>query len=254
MSNYCEKCQIVFKRKSHYESHLKSKRHINGLKSNTFYHCECGKSYRHNQSLWTHQQRCKALTDMVYCQEQLERLEKEREEMKAQIALLMDKHATSNTTNNIETNIESQTNNNNIHIHINAFGQENIDYLDNNAVIACIERVYKSIPALIEKIHFDPEHPENHNIKITNKKLPYASVMGDNSKWKTVDRKDAIETMVVNGYNLLDEKYSENKSSISSKIRSRFKGFQDKFEHEDKELMKQMKTEVDLMVINGSSS
>ena len=77
--------------------------------------------------------------------------------------------------------------------------------------------------------------------------------MGDNSKWKTVDRKDAIETMVVNGYNLLDEKYSENKSNISSKIRSRFKGFQEKFEHEDKELMKQVKSDIDLMVINGTS-
>ena len=58
---------------------------------------------------------------------------------------------------------------------INAFGKENVEYLDDKTIAACIERVYKSIPAILEKIHFDPKHPENHNIKITNKKLPYAS-------------------------------------------------------------------------------
>ena len=30
-----------------------------------------------------------------------------------------------------------------------------------------------------------------------------------------------------------------------------FEGFQSKFESEDKELMKQIKTEVDMMVLNG---
>jgi hypothetical protein len=103
----------------------------------------------------------------------------------------------------------------------------------------------------LEKIHFDPNHPENHNIKITNKKLPYASIMGDNRKWKTVDRKDAIEKMVLNGYNILDEKYAENKDKIPSSKQQNFEGFQNKFESEDKELMKQIKTEVDMLVLNG---
>ena len=173
-------------------------------------------------------------------QQKLEVYEKEREEMKAQIAMLLDKHASSNrasiqTTNNTTTNtnnIETQ----NINIIIKAFGNENTDYIDDKAILACISKVYKSIPSLLEKIHFDPKHPENHNIKITNKKLPYASVMGNNQKWKTVDRKDAIETMVLNGYNMLDEKYAENKDKLPSSKQQNFEGFQSKFESEGKEL------------------
>ena len=92
-------------------------------------------------------------------------------------------------------------------IFISTHSVTKIPNLDDKAILACIGRVYKSIPSLLEKIHFDPKHPENHNIRITNKKLPYASVMGNNQKWKTVDRKDAIETMVLNGYNMLDGKY-----------------------------------------------
>ena len=169
--------------------------------------------------------------------------EKEKEAMQKQIEDLL----LSSKTNHINTNIGTQVN-----ININAFGNENIDYIDDKSILACIDRVYRSIPSLLEKIHFDPEHPENHNIKITNKKLPYASVMGVNQKWKTVDRKDAIDTMVTNGYNLLDEKYTENKDKFTSSKQQRFEGFQSRFETEDKEVIKQIKSEVDILVLNGS--
>jgi hypothetical protein len=169
------------------------------------------------------------------------------ETMKEQINKILEKHA--GTTNNTNShNIETQQN---INININSFGKENTEYIDDKAILACISKVYKSIPSLLEKIHFDPKHPENHNIKITNKKLPYASVMGNNQKWKTVDRKDAIETMVINGYNMLDEKYAENKEKIPASKQQNFEGFKNKFESEDKDLMKQVKTEVDMMVLNG---
>jgi len=171
--------------------------------------------------------------------------EKEREEMKAQIAMLLDKHAS--TTNN--TNIDTQ--NNNITININAFGNENIDYIDDKAILQCIEKVYKSVPALLEKIHFDPQHPENHNIRITNKKLPYASVMGNNKKWKTMDRKVAIENMVHKGYNILEDKYAENKDKVNTKKQTNFEGFQDRYESQDPELLKNLKNDIDIMILNG---
>ena len=181
--------------------------------------------------------------------ERLEMRQAFEESMKEQINKILEKHAgTINNTNS--HNIEKQQN---INININSFGNENTDYIDNKSILACISKVYKSIPSLLEKIHFDPKHPENHNIKITNKKLPYASVMRNNQKWKTVDRKDAIETMVLNGYNMLDEKYAENKEKFPASKQQNFEGFQSKFESEDKDMMRQIKTDVDMMVLNGIS-
>ena len=262
---------MSFKSNKCLQQHLKCKRHTDRLnKQNplpTFVCDACGKKYCHRQSLHTHKMSCVevAVVDAVptqddtklvqeNLQQQIDEIkqafEKERQEMKAQIAMLLDKHTGGyGTTNNNNTtqNIETQ----NVHIiNINAFGNENTDYIDDKAILECISRVYKSIPALLEKIHFDPKHPENHNIKITNKKLPYASVMGDNHKWKTVDRKDMIETMVLNSYNMLDEKYAEKKDKFSTKKQENFEGFQSKFEAEDKEVMKLIKTEVDMMVLN----
>jgi hypothetical protein len=257
MSWNCEVCKKSFTRKQSLERHLSTTNvHDKYNESIKTYDCECGKIYKHKQSLRNHKIKCEkaiksaeAKISEVYEQRlktQKAEFDKERTELRNQIAMLLDKHA-GNTTNN--THIETQ--NNNIHIQINAFGHENIDYINDKTIIKCIERVYKSIPALIEKVHFDPEHPENHNIKITNKKLPYACVMGQNKKWKTVHRKDAIETMVTNGYNILDDKYTENKESISDKKQERFEEFQEKFENEDKELHRQLKQDVELLVLNG---
>ena len=270
MAFSCAACSQQFKSNKCLQSHLKSKRHKDSIENKFNYKCGCGKSYSHRQSLSVHKKSCSyspqstiekierlentVLEQQRTYQQEREQHEKERDELRAQIALLLDKHSghtTHNNNSNNTTNIETQ--NNTINIHINAFGQENIDYLDEKAIVSCINRIYKSVPAILEKIHFDPEHPENHNIKITNKKLPYASVMGDNQKWKTVDKKDAIETMVFNGYNLLDEKYPDTKSEISDRKQEHFESFQEKFESEDKELRKQLKTDVELLVLNSST-
>ena len=270
---HCNSCNLNFKNNTCYKKHFKTSRHIKRSTNANIvvFGCICGRSYMYHQSLYVHHKKCaqyqqskkvnpsppaenvsflvqQLQTEKNEMREKLISFEKEHEEMKAQIAMLLDKHAgtTNNTTNT--NNIETQQN---INININSFGNENTDYIDNKAILACISKIYKSIPSLLEKIHFDPKHPENHNIKITNKKLPYASVMGNNQKWKTVDRKDAIETMVLNGYNMLDEKYAENKDRFSNQKQENFEGFQSKFESEDKDLMKQIKTDVDMMVLNG---
>ena len=281
----CNCCNVEFATKKGLHQHTKGKGHINRVNGtvpkNAKYKCNCGKTYSYRQSLHVHKMTCAVPTtsvvDMIEKlqntvqeerrQRQLEREEslkereeslkereeylKEREELRTQISLLIDKQATTSTNCNNTNIIETQQN---ITININAFGNENTDYLDDKAILACVGRVYKSIPSLLEKIHFDPKHPENHNIKISNKKLPYASVMGINQKWKTVDRKDAIETMVINGYNMLDEKYTENKDKIPVFKQQNFEGFQSKFESDDKELMKQLKNDVDMMILNGGSA
>ena len=278
----CNICNVSFANERGLTQHVKGKKHtfrITGTLPIGNYKCDCcGKGFSHRQSLHVHQMSCNAkaapsVTEIIeelkntvleerrIHQQEREQYQKEHNELKAQISILLDKYAqtttshnttTSTTNSNNNTNIDTQQNN--ITININAFGNENIDYIDDKSILSCIDRVYKSIPSLLEKIHFDPEHPENHNIKITNKKLPYASVMGNNRKWKTVDRKDAIDTMVSNGYNLLDEKYTENKDKFAPSKQQRIEGFLSKCETEEKEVMKQIKSEVDMMVLNRGSN
>lgn len=275
----CDICSTTFARKAFYEKHLNSRKHKTRVEQGAnLYKCGCGRTYLSQKSLNLHKRSCKtsptesvpvndspvtATTQVVVDERiqememKLEEFEKERNELKAQIALLLEKNAeinnkasssTSNTTNN--TNIETQ--NNTINININAFGEENLQYLDNKMILNCINAVYKSIPEIVEKIHFNPCHPENHNIKITNKKLPYASVMGANNKWQLVDRNDAINKMISHGYDILDDSYRDNREKIPARKRERFEDFQDKYISEDKSTMKNVKSDVELLVLNGN--
>jgi hypothetical protein len=248
----CGVCEVKFFRQYHLDRHFTSVKHKDKLENKIvitkIFNCSfCTKKFVHASSLSKHKNMCKNKTMVSISEVDALRsqFQKEKEAMQKQIEDLL--LATSQQHNQIN-NIGTQFN-----ININSFGNENLDYIDNKSILACIDRVYKSIPSLLEKIHFDPEHPENHNIKITNKKLPYASVMGNNKKWRTVDRKDAIDSMVSNGYNLLDEKYTENKDKFAPSKQQRIEGFLSKCETEDKDVMKQIRSEVDMMVLNGVS-
>src|SRR5210317_419844 len=59
---YCEICDFVSSKKSNYDTHLTTAKHINRInrtenKPNTF-ECFCGKVYKARNSLWYHKQKC----------------------------------------------------------------------------------------------------------------------------------------------------------------------------------------------------
>ena len=147
------------------------------------------------------------------------------------------------TQNNIETQ--------NV-IVVNSFGNENTEYLTDQIISRLIQAgPFTCLPKIIERIHFDPEHPENHNIKVTNQKNNYAKVVKDN-KWITANKKHAIDTMIQKGYGLLEENYQDNKETVSEFKQERFEVFQEKYADQDKDLMKTIKDDVDIALLNGT--
>ena len=59
--------------------------------------------------------------------------------------------------------------------------------------------------------------------------------------------------MIQKSYDLLDEKYTDNKDDISEKRQERFQNFQEKYEQADEELLRNIKNDVDLLLINGTT-
>ena len=167
MDHQCISCNMSFKSNKCLQQHLKCKRHTDRLTKQTplpTFVCDaCGKKYCHRQSLHTHKLSCVEVAVVVVptqndaksvqenLQQQIDEIkqafDKERQEMKAQIAMLLDKHAGSGTTNNNNNNITNSHNietQQNINININSFGNENTDYIDNKSILASISKVYKS--------------------------------------------------------------------------------------------------------------
>lgn len=265
----CSVCNVALKNMKCYVKHTKSKKHVIKCSNQTTndmseYSCDCGKTYKYRQGLSLHKKTCNYKVsynkDNTIIDDKLHKLaseielerrshEEERQELKNHITVLMEKLSQNiHPLTNIETqNIETQ---NNVTININAFGSENLDYITDKVIVNCIGRVYNSIPILIEKIHFDPEHPENHNIKITNKKLPYASVMTKDNDWKIIDKNTVIESMVHKSYDMLDISYKNNKNDLGSPTQKQFEEFQTRYTNEDKDTMRNVKKNVELKIIN----
>ena len=157
-----------------------------------------------------------------------------------------------NITNNTNNTYNTTTNQNKIiNISINNYGNENTEYLNKDYLHNLLTGAFTAIPKLIEKIHFNPNHPENHNIIITNKKEPYIKVR-KNDKWELQDKKETLETLVDDKYYILEDYYSEiNSNNISDHTKKVMNEFRNKFNY-DKELQKDLQKKSEMIILNNS--
>jgi hypothetical protein len=269
MSFFCFTCEINLSSSQALARHESSIKNLKRLENKVKFACRCGRTFNQSSSLYRHKKKCNYIVDesKIYdtqaqekleiqiLQERLNEKDKEMDELRKQVETLIGntgKNIASNNNSKIgnQNNIQNQQN---VNITVNSFGSENIDHITDQIICKLIKTApFTCVPQLIEKIHFDPEHPENHNIKITNKKLNYAEIV-KNNKWVTANKKKVIDDVIQKSYDILDEKYNDNKEEISDKRKERFENFQEKFENEDESLRKNMKNDVDLLLINGTN-
>ena len=146
----------------------------------------------------------------------------------------------------VEQLLRNQGSNNityNTNIVLNAFGKENMSYISNDYIKGLISQgPITSIPQLLQHIHFNPEHQENHNIKIPNRKQAYAEIY-NGSTWDITDRKQAIEDMTDKAYNLINKHYSGGNEYMNK--------FKDLYENGDKNLNKRITKDTEIMILNN---
>ena len=97
---------------------------------------------------------------------------------------------------------------NNIIIH--NYGDEDTKYITSDYILNLLKyKPAKAIPELIKHTHFNEEHPENQNIKITNKKEPYIKVR-KNDKWELQNKDETINDLIDRQQiHLMDESIEE---------------------------------------------
>ena len=105
---------------------------------------------------------------------------------------------------------------------------------------------------MIKHTHFNKEHPENQNIKITNKKEPYVKIMKDN-KWELQDRKNTITDLIDKQHiKISDEKVEEQiERQCTSQEKINIIRCNEKYEEEE-DYMKRLYNESELIMLNNS--
>ena len=222
--------------------------------------CEfCLKSFKRPWHLKRHLNTCKGkhnyeLDLLNIQQKKIIELEKKIEEQKIS---LVNNTIINNNVSNV-SNVNNINNINNINnsrnIIINNYGEENIKHLTNEYFANILQGAFMAVPNLIKQIHFDPNHPENHNIKITNKKEPYVKIMKDN-KWQYVDKKTELIDIIDSKYFLLKERYykllEKKKYKLNEQQKTQIDKFIDKYEEDDKQILLNLINKTELILLNN---
>ena len=223
-----------------------------------YYKCDyCNQEYKYRQGLSRHLKTCvkkknedKELKHMQELVELLNEQLKEKDDLicrrDKQIQILIDKIGL-NTTHNTIIQTNNQINNN-----IKLLGYRNTDYshLTDEDYKQCISHCNLSIPHFIEKVHFNRDKPENHNIYISNLKNKYVMIF-DGEKWIYKNRDQEIENLLDNGNTMLEyklEEWLENGQKFPI-IMKKFERYMSNIEKD--EVLNMIKEEIKLLLFNN---
>ena len=213
----CKRCLHATSTKSNLLSHLRNKKPCNVDKDGlditiqTYieelltvvqepkkYACSyCNYQFNHSQSMYRHYKTCKR-------KPQPTKDDKDVLIEKLQAELQIYKSQGNNTiiNNNNGTII-------NITINKNNFGSEDTSYIDDDFIKFCIENPSRGLPQLIENIHYNPEHPENHNIRCRSLKNNMFEKLID-SEWTLCDASNTLDELIKKGYRIMNTYYMKN--------------------------------------------
>jgi len=166
-----------------------------------------------------------------------------------------------NTTNNMQ-----QINQN---ILLQAYGKEEPIKFTDDFMSRVLRNPIKGIPDLISMHHFNPEKPENHNVRYNGKRSFFIDVFNGNF-WEAKDKGEVIHDMIVSKKEMADDFFEEviEGNKIKEKVKNNYNEFSEKIDRyvnaiinelnygveliqQDKELYKQLYKQVELMMINA---
>ena len=222
----CDRCGKDFTRLTSLRTHFNNKNLCKPLLKNIsieelkekykiqqgVYKCEnCDKEYKTKDGKYKHKKKCllnpiindKNEKELLKNELEEERLKHEeerlkREELEEQVTkLLLEKSENAKIINNNTTN-NNTTNNTTNNILVFNFNGEKYDINELEKIILKNEKSSVNlIKSFIEYIHFNPEYPENHNLKLTNLKPEYKWIdIMINGKWEKEIQDKVLNTIL----------------------------------------------------------
>jgi len=271
MKYTCELCKFTTKIKTHYDRHLLTSKHItkedlnkvsqklgeisikvsqklgendepNKEDTPTFICKYCEQRYKHKSSLSKHikysctKNKDEDLKELVrLLNSQLQSQSQQIQTQAKQIEKLMGKleiNGSFNTTN-IQNNIQ-----------LLSYKNSDTSHLTQTDYEECIKKVNFCVMKLIEKIHFNPDKPENMNIYISNMKNKYLMVY-DGKNWNIANKTEEIDKLYEEKELMLEEWLEQNKHT---EMKEKFIKYLNNKEKD--ETLNMIKDELKLMMYN----
>ena len=218
--------------------------------SDTFYCSECNKHYKSYKSLWNHNKKFhqKKPTVKEYICKQCKKsfdnkqnkyyhqkncsiiIDNSNNNIACNLPVIKDNNITTINNTNSNNNKIINTNSNNKTIIINNYGNDNLEYISEKFK----DRLFKTLldeeeyniplPKLIENIKFNPNHKENHNVKIKSDRSKIGFYY-DQNKWKAMNKNELLDDLCNYSLKILSKYFEEKKDSLSEDMVSQYKEF-----------------------------
>jgi hypothetical protein len=262
----CKRCGLECHYRSVLLNHLKRKRACDPTSSTVSivsliqelenfeekrYVCKhCSKTFKNKQSKYVHQKNCKCSQELVIHKPTVEELADTVATLQSRIAELEANKGGNTFNNNI-----TQTNNVHIHVTPRDFARgENTTYLEPQFLLECLKEM--DLVKVLEELHFNPEHPENHNVRVKNVKQNLMEYT-DGGKWVVKKKDEVLDHLVMNGYRVLHTYYKDNKDDVICELDDdEIDGsvqWLKRIYNEDKSVVKQLKDDAFLLVMNNKA-
>lgn len=169
--------------------------------------------------------------------------DKQMENMQKQIDKLTNKLQIQNINHGT---VNTNSNNNTINIQLLNHKDTDYSHLTPKDYIMCINNCNYCVKTLIEKVHFNPDKPENMNIFLSNIKGKYIMIYKDN-EWQIQDKKEKIDDLYDSNEMMLDIWYDEYKEKYPEIMKSFKRYLKNK---DGDQLLNKMKDEILMMLYN----
>lgn len=260
----CKLCDKIFDKKSSYNYHINRKTPCVKLNTSQYKCSYCNSVFSRKDSLKRHLDKCQSNTDVILkthiceycnklfstkyslnrhkentCRTKRQLIEKDNNEllktvieMKTQInecnnkicnyeKALIENNVSIGTVNNItNNNIDNSQNT----IIINHFGKENLNYLSDKDWIGLLDSGYMAPIRYAEKIHLNINHPENHNLLMTNIGGKYINV-NENGRWEKRLATEVFNELLDNLDDIFVVKYDDLEEQLNEYSKKRAKKF-----------------------------
>ena len=210
----------------------------------------CKKKFTTNSHMRRHEKKCskkKHLDRLADLDQQISLKEQETRLIKAER-----KSKTVNIgTQNNATNCNNTTNN--VTVNILPYEQTDVSHLTDRDYQRAFSRASMCVPQILEKIHFDPENPQNHNVYISSMNNKYIK-LHNGERWNLRDREETIEDLFADAEYMLENKLETWQEEEDPKSERATKKFQIYLEVKEKAaLYTKIKEELKLLLFNNRS-
>lgn len=176
------------------------------------YSCICGKSFKHEPSLYRHKRTCVMHTDIEKNRSLIEELQEKILSVEKEICHLKSQSKNEPSQPHIigdNNNVNSTVNNNTYVVVVNNFGSEDVSHVveDQKFLDDCLKTLQIGIPNVVKKIYYDESKPENKTVVLKSAKRKTALVHND-GKWEEKDLNQVVPLMVRKGSRILSNHLS----------------------------------------------